>query len=435
MRLPPALIILCLAPSTFAEPIRLLDSTSAGREYSVTTDAKIGGELQAPVAKDKPPETIKISGKSRIDYIERILPVDSKEADHKSLRVYERIEFNKKTADRTDESTIRSAVRRLVVMKRRHAKVSFSPDGPLTWAEIDLIRTDILAAALVGLLPEKEVELNTSWRASPAAVDELTGMEKVDRGELTCTLEKIEEIGQRRIARVAIAGTLEGVNEDGPTRQKLSGYLVVDLLKECVTYLKIDGEHYLLDEKKKEVGKVVGSFEMTRTPLEGHKALADDVIKELQLEPSEENTRLLFDSEQSGVRFVYSRNWNVGRNTGRQITLDERSGAGLLITLDTAEAVPTPEKFLREAMKDLADRGAKLTNRTGPERLADGIDRFVLDGEMGKEAVTMAYFVIVQEKGGATLAARLPLANREARMKELERLARSFTVTRRSDGK
>src|SRR5262249_22818931 len=184
---------------------------------------------------------------------------------------------------------------------------------------------------------------------------------------------------------------LEGINEDGSTRQKLSGYLLVDLKRECITYLKIDGEHYLLDEKKKDVGKVVGSFEMTRTPLEAHKALSDDVLKELPLDPSEENTRLLFDNEQSGIRFVYSRNWNVGRNTGRQITLDERTGAGLLITLDTADNVPTPEKYLREAMKDLADRGAKLTNRSGPEPLADGVDRFVLDAEIGKEAVTMAY--------------------------------------------
>jgi hypothetical protein len=435
MRMQPALTVLFVAPLAFADPVRLVDSTSPGKFYSVTTDARIGGELQAPVAKDKPPETIKISGKSRIDYVERILPVDSKEADYKSLRIYERVEFRKKTADRTDESTIRQAVRRLIVMKRRHAKVSFSPDGPLTWAEIDLVRTDTLAAALVGLLPETEVELNKSWRASSVAVDELTGMEKVDHGELTCTLERIDEIGERRIARVAIAGTLEGVNEDGPTRQKLSGYLLVDIRKECITYLKIDGEHYLLDEKKKEVGKIVGTFEMTRTPLESQKALADDAIKDLRIDPSEENTRLLFDNEQSGIRFVYSRNWNVGRNTGRQITLDERTGAGLLITLDIADALPTPEKYLREAMKDLADRGAKLTNRTGPDRLADGIDRFVLDAEFGKDAATMAYFVIRQEKGGATLAARLPLADREARMKELERLARSFAITRRLDGK
>jgi hypothetical protein len=47
----------------------------------------------------------------------------------------------------------------------------------------------------------------------------------------------------------------------------------------------------------------------------------------------------------------------------------------------------------------------------------------------------MDYFVIGQDKGGATLAARIPSAHREARMKELERLARSFTITRRLDAK
>jgi hypothetical protein len=47
----------------------------------------------------------------------------------------------------------------------------------------------------------------------------------------------------------------------------------------------------------------------------------------------------------------------------------------------------------------------------------------------------MDYFVIRQDKGGATFAARLPTRQREARMKELERLARSFTVTRRPANK
>jgi hypothetical protein len=163
--------------------------------------------------------------------------------------------------------------------------------------------------------------------------------------------------------------------------------------------------------------------------------LSDPALKGLDLNPSEENTRLLYDSEETGVRFLHPRRWRVVRTNGRQITLDETDGAGLLITLDTADGLPTAARFLREAIKEMQDRGAKLTNRAGPERLADGVERFTLDADVGKEKVAMDYIVIRQDKGGATLAARLPAAQREARMKELERLARSFVVTRRLDGK
>jgi hypothetical protein len=153
----------------------------------------------------------------------------------------------------------------------------------------------------------------------------------------------------------------------------------------------------------------------------------------VSLDPTEENTRLLYD--EGGVRFEHSRNWRVVRTTGRQITLDESAGAGALMTLDAADAVPTAARYSREAMLDLEKRGARLRDRTPPKRLADGVDLFTLDVELAGERVTMAYLVIRRDKGGATLAGRLPDAHREARLKELERLAQSFAVTRQLDGK
>jgi hypothetical protein len=417
------------------DPIRLAEKTSPGAQFRIVSNSSISGELLAPVAKDKPAERIKIQGKSTIDYAERILAVDSKDAEHKSLRVYEKIEFRKSAGDRTDEMTLRPAVRRLVVMKKGHAKVPFSPDGPLTWAEIDMLRTDFVVAALAGLLPAKEVRMGDTWQASAAAIAELTDLDKVEKGELVCTLDKVIAAGPRKLAQVTFAGDLRGVNEDGPTRQKLAGRLLVDLAAECITFLKVEGEHFLLDAEGKEAGKITGTFELTRAPVSDHAALSDKALKGVELVPSEENTRLLYDSVETGVRFVHPRHWRVVRTNGRQITLDETDGAGLLITLETADGVPTPARYQREAMKELQERGAKLTNRSDPERLADGVERFTLDAELSQEKVTMDYIVIRQDKGGATLAARLPAAQREARMKELERLARSFVVARALDGK
>ena len=433
----PTLVVLFLAKSSvFAdEPVRLTEKAAVGTSYRVNSNSTISGELLAPVAKDKPPEKVKITGKSVIDYAERILEADGKEADHKTLRVYEKIDFVKTANDRTDEMTLRPAVRRLVVMKKGKDKVPFSPDGPLIWGEIEMLRTDFVIPALAGLLPENAVKPGDSWKASAAAVTELTDIDKIDKGELTCTLDKVEALGPRKVAHVQFSGTLEGVNEDGPTRQVLKGRLQVDLGAQCITFLRVDGEHYLLDSDLKDVGKISGTFELTRQPVTGLAILSDTSIKGLDLNPSEDNTRLLYDSEETGVRFTHPRRWRVVRTSGRQITLDEADGSGLLITLSAPDDVPTAARFLQEAIKAMKDRGAKLTNRTGPEKLADGVERFTVDADLGKDKVAMDYIVIRQDKGGATLAARLPAAQREDRMKELERLARSFVVTRRLDGK
>ena len=436
MRVLPVLTLLAVVSFAAAEePVRLVEKAPPGSEFHVVTESRISGELLAPVAKDKPPERIQIAGKSSIDYGERILPVDAKDADFKSLRVYETISFRKTAGDRTDQMTLRPAVRRLVFMKKGPHKVPFSPDGPLMWGEIDLLRTDIVVPALAGLLPEKAVVPGDTWKASAAAVAELTDLEKVERGELVCKLDRVIASGPRKVAQVSFTGTLTGVNEDGPTRQKLSGRVQVDLTAQCITFLKVDGEHDLLDADGKQAGRITGTFELTRKPAPGQPALADTAVQALALNPSPENTRLLYDTAEAGVRFVHPRNWRVVRTTGRQITLDETDGAGLLVTLDTAAGVPTAARYLREALKELQERGAKVLDRAGPERLADGIDHFTVDAEIGKEKVVMAYYVVRQEKGAATLAARVPDRYRDARLKELGGLVRSFTVTRRLDGK
>src|SRR5262245_13500421 len=96
MRLVPVFTLLAAAPFARADdPVRLVEKSPPGSEYRVVTQSVIRGELLAPGAKDKPPERIKIAGKSSIDYVERVLPVDAKDADFKSLRVYETIAFRK----------------------------------------------------------------------------------------------------------------------------------------------------------------------------------------------------------------------------------------------------------------------------------------------------------------------------------------------------
>src|SRR5260370_935257 len=77
------------------------------------------------------------------------------------------MDFEKTLADRPAEGSLRPAGRRLVVMRQSGTKAPFSPDGPLTWGEIDLVRTDVFTPALAGLLPDPEVRGGDRWNVSP----------------------------------------------------------------------------------------------------------------------------------------------------------------------------------------------------------------------------------------------------------------------------
>src|SRR5439155_10418418 len=142
---------------------------------------------------------------SLIDYDERVLSTKAGQVD-KTLRIYRQVDFQRRIGDRPQEATIRPEVRRLVVLRLNHVEVPFSPEGPLLWGEIDLVRTDVFTPALAGLLPQQAVMPGDRWQADTMAVKELTDLERIDDGGLACTLEAITTLVGRQQARVSFQG-------------------------------------------------------------------------------------------------------------------------------------------------------------------------------------------------------------------------------------
>jgi hypothetical protein len=322
-------------------------------------------------------------------------------------------------------------VRRIVEVRMNNTEVPFSPDGPLTWGEIDLLRTDVFTPALLGLLPEREVRVGDRWKASLDAVRELTDFEHVDEGGLDCRLERIVIVDQRRQARVSMMGTVRGTNEDGQARQQLDGFVTFDLDGGYLSGLTLNGKHTLLNAGK-EVGKVEGRFVMTRQPNPRAPELSDESLRGVTLEPNNSNTRLMYENEDLKVSFLYPRRWRVSGVQGRQITLDSADGGnGLLMTIDPPQRVPTGQQFLAETGAWLEKQKAKIGRVVPPQRIQDAplsVERFVIEAEMAGQKFVMDYCIARQAAGGATIAARLQPANVAAVQREVEEIARSVRL-------
>jgi hypothetical protein len=117
---------------------------------------------------------------------------------------------------------------------------------------------------------------------------------------------------------------------------------------------------------------------------------------------------------------------------GSQVALDADGGAGLLITLDPLTRVPTGEQFLGESRAWLVRQKASVLRTEPPRQVqaSPALEQFALEAQMGGQKFLMDYYVARQDKGGATLAARLPPADQANGRKEVERIARSLSVTR-----
>ena len=439
----------CASSLSAEEPIQLREHFAAGYEYHVSTRVDLSGTLTLPPSPSnpsppsggrgaggeggkQPSQSMSVRGTSAIEYDERILDVGQDNRVRKTVRLCRRTDFRRTVGDRPQENALRPQVRRLILLRRQNKEVPFSPDGPLLWGEIDLIRTDVFTPALSGLLAGSPVRIGERWSATEEAIQELTDLERIEAGSLECRLEQVTTIEKRRHARIAFQGVIRGTNEDGPNRQELEGYFFFDLESNHLSYLFLRGKHFMLDKDGKEVGRVEGRFVLTRQANTRAPDLSEKALKGVATEPNAENTLLLYDNTDLGVRFLYPRRWHVAGVRGSQVTLDGADGSGLLLTLDPLTRAPTGARFLAESRDWLGKQQANLLRIEPPRTLRPSpiLENFALEAEMGKQKFVMDYYVTRQNNGGATLAARLPLRDLTALRKEVEGIARSLVVTR-----
>ncbi len=417
-----------MAPA--AELVHLEERFPAGYQYRVRTRVQLSGTLIPEPAKQVgAAHSLQLRGDSAIDYDERVLDVAPDGQVRKTVRLVGRMDFHRTIGGRQQETSLRPAVSRLVLLRRGSIEVPFSPDGPLTWGEIDLVRTDVFTPALTGLLPARAVASGDRWQASMAAVQELTDMDRIEEGRVECRLEQLTTLEGRRHAHVAFTGTVRGNTEDGPGRQQLDGYFYFDLQSNHLSYLHLDGRHTLLDKDNREVGQVKGRFVLSRQVVGPIPALSDEALRGLTLEPNADNTLLLYDNPDLKLRFLYPRRWRVAGVRGPQVTLDGADGSGLLITVDTPARLPTGEQFLAESRDWLSKQKARVLRIDPPRRLPDNpaLEHFALEAEMGGQKFVMDYYIVRQDSGGATLAARLLPADLAALQREVARIAGSLS--------
>jgi len=411
---------------------RLEEKFSAGHQYHVSTRVDLSGSLSMPAqGKDMPPQQIPVTGTASVEYDERILDAETEAVPaRKSIRVYSRLDFRRKLGEQLQESSLRQQTRRMVIMRLDQNEVPFSPDGPLTWSEIDRVRTDVFTPALRGLFPGKPVKIGDQWPAGEAAVRELTDLDEVTGGQLNCRFQDIYSKDGRRFARVRLSGVVYGLSEDGRNRQQLEGYYLFDLYDRFLSQVYLDGASWLLDKDDKPAGRVDGRFTLSRK-LARSPDLSDERLRGLVVEPNDDNTLLLFSEPALGVEFVYPRRWTVRRADARQIVLDEPTGGGLAVTLEPLSQTPSGAEFLNEAQKTLAARAVKI-KKIGPvNRLSQfgaALEQFTLEAEIDGQSWQLDYLVSKQASGGATFMGRWPAHADKELARDCERIARSLKL-------
>ena len=179
-----------------ADKLELSESASDKRSFQVSIQMELDGQVQAAVGESKA-VAMKMTGTAQLAFHERRLSSLGRDAaDFRGLRIYDRADFHSQVADRVSDTKLRPEFRQIMAEGQAEGLRLYSPFGPLTYEELELIRPPVDSLTAVALLPADRVEIGETWDAPRWSLQFMTAVEAVEQGELKCTLESVtDEIG------------------------------------------------------------------------------------------------------------------------------------------------------------------------------------------------------------------------------------------------
>jgi hypothetical protein len=318
------------------------------------------GSLSGSVA--TPNGMVPIKGEALVEYEERVLERAPTGEPLRTVRQYQKASLVREQAGQSGEGVLRPVLNPIVILRQGTTEVPFSPKGPMTLGEVDLLRTDVFVGALGGLLPPPGTAPGGSWKASDAAVRELTDLEMIQKGSIDCTFTP--QSGTTP-ARVSFRGSVEGPQEEGLARHEITGSLEPDGLG-GIRVLDMQASQLLLGPGGTERGRIAGRFALERTGLSQLPNLSDAALAGLKLTPDETNTRLQVEIAGAGLGFTMSRRWRVISQAEKQLRIALPGGAEVLMTLEGSDRLPGLGELVNEGKTQLQKENQKPGEPTNP---------------------------------------------------------------------
>jgi hypothetical protein len=344
-----------------------------------------------------------ISAQAVLKYRERALPGAGRDAQAlRAMRQYESIDAKIRVADHATNPQLPEDRRLFVVEGRRDALFFYSPQGPLTALELELLRAPGDNLALLALLPPKPVAVGEKWTYPTWAGQMLTDTQAASKSELSGTLESVEQDQ----AKVKFEGTVEGATAGSSGKVELHGSFVYDLKAHEVVRAEIE------QSEERSVGpispglKVTAHSNLTCSPTTDDRGLTKEAAAAIPLEPPAPLTQLYFRAPWN-VEFRHDRDWHVFQQTEQiavlrlmdQGTFVAQCNLAPLRQANPGEHVPE-EQFQKDIRTSLDSR---LTAIEKAEVIPTDDHRFLYRvtaaGASNKVPVTWIYYLCAAPNG------------------------------------
>jgi hypothetical protein len=293
-----------------SKPTYLLQSSrKVGQIDQVETLLEAGGDVTEVADGKVQPE--KMSVVCKLKYQERTLETPaSKGGCLRSVRYYDTTDAVVKVGQKALKPQLRPE-RRLIAAKIDAGKATlFSPRGPLSRDELELVEVQGNSLLLERFLPDRPVAVGDTWEHPAELMAVLLGLDHVAETDARSKLAKVTDTS----AVMELSGRVEGAIYGVSTDVKLLAKYRFDRRRR-----RIDWFALLVKERRNSSPvidgvDVVARVQVKIAPKASSAQLAEAALKGLPLQPSAELEQLSYQSDAGGWRFTHDRRWHVFRD-------------------------------------------------------------------------------------------------------------------------
>jgi hypothetical protein len=404
-----------------------------GEAYRVTTQSAFSGWSAPPAGEaGKKNPRVEFTGSSKIVFRERALQAPSG-GRLRFFRIYEASEYVRKTGGGEERGGLRPQVKRILLDPDKDGHVIYSPDDRLQFSELAMIDEHVRRPGLEAFLTTGELTPGRTWKAPPAAIIELTGVDEVVSGEVVCKVEKIMEIGSRRLLQISANGAVAARAGPARARCEIRGGLYVEPATGRFVSLRTIGKQETFGPDDQIVASLDVDYQVLVEPLADDPDLSDDAVASLPAAPSPEMLMIAFESAAHGVQFEHARRWSVQRIDPHQILLAAPDGA-FVVSTSKESKTPATSEYFETVEKHLKDRNVQATLvRAARESTSEAgrIGAFRFEATLDGRPSVLDYWVVERKGRGATVAVNAARSAAPELLPEVERIVRTMRFSPR----
>jgi len=402
------LVGLVLVSPAAAQTFVLAESPREGDCFRCSTETSLTGVLK--VTRDNKQLPIRIAAKNEHAFIENVLSVD-RNGVRRSARHYSNAVSRAKVDGDTVNRTL-SPDRRLIVAQRTGDSLfCYSPVGPLTRSELEVVSEHFDTLHLTGILPGRAVSVGDTWKLAASTVQSLCLFDGLISHELSAKLESATA-GK---ALIQVTGTAKGIENGALANLTIDGTVTFDLARTRIVAVTWKQKDVRDQGPVTPAAEVETTTNLKRELLDGPPAeLGKEALARVPAadDPPAAMKQLVHTDAKGRYQLLHSRDWHVVGQTEHHLVMRllDRGDFVAQLTLTSWQSARagkhmTPDDFHKLiaaapnwTAEEVTDRGEVPTDAV---RL---VYRVVARGELDGSKVVQNFYVVAGPRGDQVIA-------------------------------